>query len=107
MSVGADLPPQADLADRVAAAVLGVPGVARLHTGVFGEVATYLPGRRVDGVRLRPDRAEVHLVLAWGAPVEPTAAAVRQVAAAIAGTVVDVSVQDVADPVRGPSELGD
>lgn len=99
MSLGADLPPQADLADRVAAAVLALPGVAGLHTGIFGEVATYLPGRRVEGVRLRPDRAEVHLVLAWGAPVEVTAAAVRRVAAAVAGTVVDVSIEDVADPV--------
>lgn len=98
MSLGSDLPPQADLADRVAAAVLAVPGVAGLHTGAFGEVATYLPGRRVEGVRLRPDRAEVHLVLAWGAAVEPTAAAVRRVATAVAGTVVDVSVEDVADP---------
>ncbi len=104
MSLGSDLPPQADLADRVAAAVLAVPGVAGLHTGTFGEVATYLPGRRVEGVRLRPDRAEVHLVLAWGAAVEPTAAAVRRVASAVAGTVVDVSVEDVADP--GPTGFG-
>ncbi len=104
MNLGSDLPPQADLADRVAAAVLGVPGVAGLHTGVLAEVATYLPGRRVEGVRLRPDRAEVHVVLAWGAAVEPTAAAVRRAATAITGTVVDVSVQDVADP--GPAGLG-
>ena len=99
MSLGANPPPQADPADRVAAAVLALPGVAGLHAGVFGEVNTYLPGRRVAGVRLRPHRAEVHLVLAWGAPVEATAAAVRRVATAVAGTVVDVSIEDVADPV--------
>lgn len=98
MTVGAAASPSADLADRVAIAVLGVPGVVGLHPGVFGEVATYLPGRRVDGVRLRPDRSEVHLVLAWGAPALPTAEAVRAAASALTGTPVDVSVEDVADP---------
>ena len=39
-----------DIADRVAAAVIAVPGVAFLHGGVFGEIGTYLPGRRVSGV---------------------------------------------------------
>ncbi|MFH5821108.1 hypothetical protein [Georgenia sp. AZ-5] len=52
-----------DRADAVAAAVLAVPGVARLHTGAFGEVGTYLPGRRVAGVRIRPDGVEVHVVV--------------------------------------------
>ncbi|MFD4183444.1 hypothetical protein ACFWPB_20405, partial [Rhodococcus sp. NPDC058514] len=39
-------------ADLIADAVLAVPGVAGLHGGMFGEVATYLPGRRVLGVAL-------------------------------------------------------
>ena len=32
------------------------PGCTDLHGGVLGEVATYLPGRRVTGVRLRERR---------------------------------------------------
>jgi len=103
--------PQAakSLADGVREAVLLVDGVASTHTGTFGEVATYLPGRRVDGVRLRPDRAEVHVVLRWGAPVGPTADAIRAVTTAMtpgpgaagtsrSGTQVDVVIQDVAAP---------
>lgn len=85
----------AQMADQVAAAVLAVPGVAGLHTGAFGEVATYLPGRRVDGVRVRADRCEVHLVLSWGSPVLATADRVRAAVAPLVGTVVDVSVEDV------------
>lgn len=92
--------PQAakSLADGVREAVLLVDGVASTHTGTFGEVATYLPGRRVDGVRLRPDRAEVHVVLRWGAPVGPTADAIRAVTTAMTGTQVDVVIHDVAAP---------
>lgn len=84
-------------ADRVAAAVLGVPGVAGLHGGVLGEVATYLPGRRVAGVRLGDGVTWVHVVLAWGAPVAATADAVRRVAAAQAPGTVHVTVEDVDD----------
>jgi len=87
------------LADEVAAAALAVPGVVALHTGMFGEVATYLAGRRVDGVQLRPDSCAVHLVLAWGAPVLATADRVRAVVGPLVGTPVDVSVEDVVGPV--------
>jgi len=86
------------LADAVRQAVLLVDGVADTHPGTFGEVATYLRGRRVEGVRLRPDRAEVDVVLRWGAAVGPTADAIRAVAASMTGTEVDVVVQDVAAP---------
>jgi hypothetical protein len=47
----------------VAAATLAVPGVTGRRTGSFSEVATHLPGRRVEGVRLRADGTEVHVVL--------------------------------------------
>ena len=87
------------LADAVAAAALAVPGVVALHTGTFGEVATYLAGRRVDGVQLRADSCSVHLVLAWGAPVLATADRVRAVVGPLVGTPVDVSVEDVVGPV--------
>ncbi|MGV8973461.1 MAG: hypothetical protein ACOH10_14150 [Rhodoglobus sp.] len=86
---------QAVLADQVAAAVRAIPGVVGLHTGTFGEVATYLAGRRVDGVQLRPDGCAVHLVLAWGAPVLATADLVRAAVAPLVGARVDVSIEDV------------
>jgi len=91
-------PPVPETADLVAAAALAVDGVADLHTGTFGEVATYLPGRRVSGVRITADVTEVHLVLRWGAPVLATADAVRVAVQPLVATPVDIAVQDVVDP---------
>ena len=54
-------------ADVIAATVLGCRDVVRLSGGAFGEVATYLPGRRVVGVSLRPDGLSVHVVARYGA----------------------------------------
>lgn len=91
-----------DQADTVAAAVLGVPGVVALHGGTFGEVGTYLPGRKVDGVRIRDDVTEVHVVLTWGVDVRETAGAVRSAVQPLTGTPVDVCVEDVV-PDTGPA----
>lgn len=87
-------------AEQVAAATLGVPGVAGLHAGSFGEVATYLPGRRVTGVRLRDDGTEVHVVAAMGSPLRELADAVRSAVAPLVDTPVQVVVEDVV-PVGG------
>jgi uncharacterized alkaline shock family protein YloU len=84
-----------DLADQVAALVRSVPGVVGLHGGVFGEVATYLPGRRVSGVRITPERVEVHVTLSWGEPVRATAEVVRDRVAELTGVPVLVTVEDV------------
>ena len=88
----------ADPAEAVAAAALAVPGVNALHAGVLGEVATYLPGRRISGVRLRDDSCEVHIVLDWGSPVVATADAVRGAVETLVNGPVDVTVEDVAGP---------
>lgn len=102
MSTPSDTGPgPAEVADAVAAAVRAVPGVADLHTGTFGEVATYLPGRRVNGVRLRPEVTEVHVVLTWGVPVLAAADAVRGAVSPLVATRVDVTVEDVVDPRAG------
>lgn len=90
---GADAPPET--ADEVAALVLRVPGVSRLHAGAFGEAATYLPGRRVTGIKVGDDVVEVHVAVANGAPIRITA---QQIHAAVAGVVaapVHVFVDDV------------
>lgn len=90
----------AQIADDVRASTLKVLGVAGLHPGPFGQVATYLPGRKVEGVRVRQDRTEVHIVLQWRAGAVSTAAAVSAAVTALTGTPVDVYVQDVEDPAR-------
>jgi hypothetical protein len=89
--------------DRVAAAVVAVPGVAGLTAGPGG-AGTYLPGRRVDGVVVpapggpAPARVVVHVVARAGVPVLDLASAVRSaVGTAVPGAPVDVVVEDVLD----------
>ena len=96
-----DTRPSADspeLADAVAEAVRALPGVDDLHAGALGEVATYLPGRRVGGVRLLDPGCAVSVVLAWGAPVAETTQAVRDAVRPLTGLPVNVTVEDVARP---------
>ncbi|MEP6854803.1 MAG: Asp23/Gls24 family envelope stress response protein [Pedococcus sp.] len=100
---GADEARQPELADLVAAAVLSVPGVAGLHTGSFGEVATYLPGRRVNGVRLREDATEVHVTLVYGTPVLETAEMIRSAVTPLVTTPVEVSVEDIVPAGQDPA----
>jgi hypothetical protein len=91
-------------ADAVAAAVSACADVVRLSGGVLGEVATYLPGRRVNGVRVREDGGvEVHVVARYGPTVAEIAAQVRAAVTAICGPVpVHVGIDDLElDPVPG------
>ncbi len=84
-----------DPVDDVAAAVQAVPGVVRLSPGPFGDLQTYLPGRRVPGVRERSGRLEVGIVLSWGASAEVVARLIRARLAALTSGEVDVVVTDV------------
>jgi hypothetical protein len=82
-------------AEAVAAAVLAVPGVVRLHGGRFGALGTYLPGRRVTGVRIDEEGTEVHVVVSDLVPVPDTAARVQRAVSAIAPMPVRVHVEDI------------
>lgn len=91
--------PTAGSVDALEQAVLALAGVSGLHAGSLGEVATYLPGRRVPGVRVRGRTVDVHVTLADGAPLRATAGAVRAAGAALVpGAVVDVTVEEVERP---------
>jgi hypothetical protein len=94
--------PAATEADLIAARVLEVPGVAGLHGGAFGEVATYLPGRRVLGVRLTDPGCAVHIVVGYPHNVVDVADAVHDVVAPLAAGPVVVTVEDVA-PANHPT----
>lgn len=94
-------PDDQTVADRVAAAVLAVPGVHALHAGVSGEVATYLPGRRVDGVRLRDDVCAVHVTVVWGTPLAETSDRVRAAARQHVQGPIDVMIEDVVETDAG------
>lgn len=61
------------LSDRITASV----HIARLSEGPSGVVAAYLLGRRVPGLRIRPDgRVEVHVVMTWGSTADQVEASV-------------------------------
>jgi len=87
--------PGPDLVEAVAQAVREVPGVAGLHGGMFGEVGTYLPGRRVQGIRHTPEGTDVHVTLLFGVPVRETAVQIRHAVAVLTGGPVHVTVEDV------------
>lgn len=90
-------------ADRIADAVLGCPGVAALHGGRFGEIATYLPRRRVAGVRVHQETntTEVHVVGRYPSPVPEIA---RQVRTALRPLVGDARVDVVVGDYAGETE---
>ena len=82
--------------EALAAAVAGCRDVAALSGGPFGEVATYLAGRRIEGVRLLVDRIEVHVIARWGTLLPSVAEQVRYACAPFAGgRRVDVTIDDV------------
>lgn len=85
-----------NITEMIAAAVLATPGVHDLYNGAVGQVATYLPGRRISGIRAIDGGYEVHIVLAWRHPVSTTAEAVRTAVHRVAPGRVDVTIEDVA-----------
>lgn len=85
--------------DAVAAVSLACPLVAAMSGGVLGEVATYLPGRRVHGVRLGADGIEVHVIGVFGPRMSDIADQVRAAVQPLApGQAVSVHIDDLADP---------
>ena len=94
---GAVIEPVPTTAEDIAALVLAVPDVTRLHAGRFGEVATYLPGRRrITGIKLGDDLIEVHVVVAGQVPIRVTAQLIHAAVATVVATPVHVFVEDVA-----------
>ena len=105
MTAGGDLTLDAvaELADRIAAAVTGCPDVAGLTQIPGRPVATYLPGRTVSGVAVRPGEVEISVVARYGPPLPQIAANVRQaVEPLVPGWVVDVVIADITSPPARP-----
>jgi hypothetical protein len=99
-------------AERVAAAVEKVPSVARLSSGSTGaEIATYLPGRRVRGVRVDEETVEVHVVARWPAVLPEVGDAVRSAAGPLVGgraievVIDDLDVPGLDEPTEPVAEL--
>jgi hypothetical protein len=90
----------------VAAAVLTCPAVVALHGGRLGQLTTFSPGRRVEGVRIGDDRVQVGVVATYGLPVGLVADRVRTtVVPRACGRRVDVHVADLLLPEEQPRAL--
>jgi hypothetical protein len=89
--------------DAVAAAVRGCAGVAGLDGGQFGEVASYLPGRKVEGIVVSGGRVTVQIRSRWAVPVPELAALIDTALAPLTGhRPVDVVIADIDDPPGMP-----
>jgi hypothetical protein len=93
------------LAERVAAAVSAHPAVAGLHGGLHGTVTTYLPGRKLVGVRIGEgdEPVEVAVVLRPDRPIPDVVRALRrEVSGLCGGAAVDITVADIVLPGELP-----
>jgi len=86
-------------AERIAAAVRGLPEVADVHGGRFGRIATLGAGRRIDGVRVTEEDVTVGVTARMPVAVGEIAAAVRA-AVALPGRPAHVLVADIEEPAR-------
>lgn len=84
-------------ADRIAIAARAGALIAGLDSGRFGEIATYLPGRRVSGVRIRPDAVTIGVIGRYPATIAEIAACVRDAVGPL-DRPVHVRVTDLAAP---------
>ncbi len=90
--------------DAVAAAVRGCAGVSGLDGGQFGEVASYLPGRKVQGVVVSGGRVRVQIRSQWAVPAPELAALIKAVLVPLTGhRPVDVVIADIDDPASAPA----
>ena len=89
--------------DAVATAVRDCAGVSGLDGGHYGEVATYLPGRTVQGVVVGGGRVRVQVRSRWGVEAPLLAARITAVLAPLTGRYpVDVVIADIDDPPITP-----
>ena len=89
--------------DAVAAAVLSCAGVAGLDGGRYGEVTSYLPGRKVPGVVVIDGRVRVQIRSRWGVPAPDLAARITAVLAPLSGRrPVDVVIAAIDGPPGTP-----
>jgi len=85
----------------VVAAVLACPTVSGMAEGSLPAAATYLPGRRVQGVRGGPGGVEVHVVARWEADLARLGEDVRRaVGPLVEDRPVTVFVDDIEVPAR-------
>lgn len=88
--------------DQVAAAVQDCPAVDALVEGPPAMAATYLPRRRVTGIRIEGDVVTIQVRLRWGSTVGQLARQVWRSVSPLAGSHrVDIVVADITAPATG------
>lgn len=98
-AAGASTPAAEPDPDAIAAVVLACDAVAGLSGGLAGEIASYLPGRQVTGVQVRPEGIAVHVVAHYGPTMAEVAAEITAAVRAVAGPVdVRVGIDDLLLP---------
>ncbi|HEY3833364.1 MAG TPA: hypothetical protein VGO03_13790 [Acidimicrobiia bacterium] len=75
-----------------------LPEVVRRSGGVADAVATYMPGDRLVGVRLREGTVEAHVVMAWSTTVDEVERAVVGAVRAEGFQAVDLVIDDIEMP---------
>ncbi|GIF78088.1 hypothetical protein [Asanoa siamensis] len=87
---------------RLAAAVEDCPAVDALVEGAPEYAATYLPRRRITGIRIEGDAVTAQVRLRYGSTVGQLAQQVRRAAKPLAGSHrVDIVVADISEPHTG------
>jgi uncharacterized alkaline shock family protein YloU len=71
---------------------------------MFGEVGTYLPGRRVPGVRITDAGVDVHVTVFFDSAVRDVAAQIRKAVSTAIGGAVNVTVEDVIPRAIRPTD---
>ena len=90
-------------AETIAAVVRRCEGVSALDGGPYGEVATYLPGRKVAGIVIGDGQVTVQVRAAWGVPAPELAALITTAVSPLAGhRRIDVVIADIDDPPCAP-----
>jgi hypothetical protein len=85
--------------DAVAADVRECDGVSALDGGPYHEVATYLPGRTIDGVSVDGGRVQVQVRSRWGVEAPLLAELIKITLVPLVGSrPVDVTIADIDDP---------
>ncbi|WP_116041131.1 hypothetical protein [Amycolatopsis palatopharyngis] len=86
------------IAEAIAEELLAHPSVVAMSGGPLGVLATHLPGRKVNGVRVPGpgEPIEIGVILRLGDPLPQVTEELRARVRALAGEVrVDVTVDDV------------
>lgn len=102
------IPPgsNADFLRELAARIDAAPSVARRSSGLIGTVAAYLPGERIEGIRIQNGRpVAIHVVMKWPATVDQVETDVLEALGGAWGTqTVDIVIDDIQIPGETATE---